>query len=412
MIWVDYLIAAILPFTFGFAVVGSQGLSWIIAFPLMALVIVYRRSDPVGHSLNEISRMVPRPLRVFVLAFCVFGAYALARGAAANPRLDIMWQAASFLGVVGLGIWASWLAWQQPPSPGRWYWLYFPIAFGVSALVIMTLVIGVRTNQLWLYYPLRHAHLFAYNRVAVAVALCWPVAVFALLQSRLVPKTRNVMMVALTLAVAAAVAVSVSTSAKLSLAVMICIFVAAHWRASLSRQGLALVVAIGVLGLPAYIGLIDHVWTLLGLEDYNRGSFRARLSIWISLTDQALSATVFGHGLETARSSGFFDRDAGTVLFYNHPHSAFVQVWLDLGMIGAALLVSVLVAAIWLVDTTDKASAAMYLSLTAGIVSVWAVSHGMWQTWYPGLCGVTVMVAVFCHRRACLMATSRKAAVV
>ena len=93
--------------------------------------------------------------------------------------------------------------------------------------------------------------------------------------------------------------------------------------------------------------------------------------------------------------------DRRTLLGVGHPHNAAVQIWAELGVVGA-----VLPALMLCLQTLARASprlprlvAAASLALVAGAAAVALVGHGAWQGWWAAAIGRRHRLAAFGARR-------------
>ena len=66
-----------------------------------------------------------------------------------------------------------------------------------------------------------------------------------------------------------------------------------------------------------------------------------------------------------------------------HPHNASLQIWLELGGLGA-LLATILVIALWRTvgALTDPAARAAATAMLLSALIVANLSFGIWQTWW------------------------------
>lgn len=128
-------------------------------------------------------------------------------------------------------------------------------------------------------------------------------------------------------------------------------------------------------------------------------SVGARLDIWYATSLEVLNSPIWGHGLEASRSIKDWQTDFVYFVGPNipHPHNGPLQIWLDLGLIGA-----VVAAAIWVYFSRKirSYSADQRPALIAGLVAflcILSVSHGVWQSWWIsvvfGVIGITSWVA-------------------
>lgn len=120
---------------------------------------------------------------------------------------------------------------------------------------------------------------------------------------------------------------------------------------------------------------------------FQRGSAGHRIRIWDSYMALVREKPFFGWGTEASRD---FDpallsipvEELRNAAFTSHPHNAFLQLWTDLGMVGA-LLFCILIALLGLRIENARAEArAPIYGLFAGILVTSAVSHGAFQSWW------------------------------
>ncbi|MFQ5765265.1 MAG: DUF1674 domain-containing protein [Rhodospirillales bacterium] len=125
-----------------------------------------------------------------------------------------------------------------------------------------------------------------------------------------------------------------------------------------------------------------------------------RLVIWRTTAGHIKKKPLLGGGFDTARGlyskkdkvelrfpKGVLGRSFGPTWYEPiplHPHNAILQVWLELGAVGAAILVALLLAVIRAVhrlvdDTRDRAIA---LGAIATGLAIASISFGAWQSWW------------------------------
>jgi O-antigen ligase len=120
------------------------------------------------------------------------------------------------------------------------------------------------------------------------------------------------------------------------------------------------------------------------LEHDIPSSWGARMSYWSHTLDWITQEPVRGWGLDASRAMG-----GGIDL---HPHNGALQIWLELGLVGA-----VAAAAFWGLglirlerEEPDQAAAAVAGSAAAFLLFGW-INYGVWQQWWVAL-GVYVPV--------------------
>lgn len=313
-----------------------------------------------------------------------------------------------------LGVWAgaSWLWADDPSIAANWGWR-------IAGL----LLIAVLTNPAVTDYPL-HKMQPAFR----ALLVVWPLAILALIvltaaqrgwidmavniftDRSLIVLNNSMQAMALmvfTTPIAAKLAgLRVGTSASLGLIAIgfglsliygdsqagslgilagSVVLVLTLWRPVFGLVALiALLVAVVVMPVAITMWLYpDGVPTLL--EVLPR-SFVHRLEIW-SLTIEAIGQRPWlGWGLEASRSLVIDDRS--TLLFQDvakiplHPHNAFLQIQLDLGVIGSALAIvtiGLILRFLWAAPRLTRASG---FAAMAGAGTVYGFAVGVWQEWW------------------------------
>ncbi len=188
----------------------------------------------------------------------------------------------------------------------------------------------------------------------------------------------------------------------LAVALGAAVFAATLFGQRLTAWALAAVVSLGVLAAP----LLPK--PLPPIEEFVRSypdlplSAYSRIIIWKAAAARIDDRPLLGHGMDTSRALYgwedkreriFYDRDGQPVWWTGamepiplHPHNAILQIWLELGALGAAIfalaLVSILVAIAGCAATrTDKALC--LAAFTTGL-TIASVSYGIWQAWWLG----------------------------
>ncbi|GAB4181457.1 MAG: hypothetical protein OHK0024_20370 [Thalassobaculales bacterium] len=145
-------------------------------------------------------------------------------------------------------------------------------------------------------------------------------------------------------------------------------------------------VAFGVLAAPLLVALAHPV---IGAERLAAmpASGHHRLQIWKFAADHVFQAPLQGWGLNAARSFPGADAviDAATrhTAMPLHPHNAALQVWLELGLVGAVLFAAILlVIARRIAAIPDRAGRAAAFALLASALTITMLSYGAWQNWW------------------------------
>jgi O-antigen ligase len=163
---------------------------------------------------------------------------------------------------------------------------------------------------------------------------------------------------------------------------------AAHLAAAVS----VLVILTAPLTFPA---LLDVGPVYRWAEGYYKFSARHRLYIWSFAGDRIVERPLVGWGLDASRSipGGTALNPEGMPWLPLHPHNAMLQVWLELGLPGAALF-ALFVARLWLglaaLPWPRLYAAAAGASLCAAQL-IGLGAYGMWEEWWIG----TEVLALF-----------------
>lgn len=171
----------------------------------------------------------------------------------------------------------------------------------------------------------------------------------------------------------------------------------------------ALVLGLAALSLKATRRLLAATWVILtlfavplGALPYDLGwqnwtwlppeSVAARFYIWKYTADKVAERPITGIGIRGTRSlhvdtviDPLTGREATAALRPGrHAHNVFLQTWLELGAIGAVLLLGVGVAGLLAMSAWPRPMQASAYGLFAVSVAVGISGFDMWQTWLLG----------------------------
>ena len=190
-----------------------------------------------------------------------------------------------------------------------------------------------------------------------------------------------------------------SQSATLGVLLAIVVFVFALGSLRLVRWMIALVLVVG-LAMGPYIattmydaGLSEASWL--------QRTARQRVEIWQYTAELIGQRPLLGVGFRAARAID--DRRAPEVLkslnwpaMPLHPHDAFLQVLLELGAVGAAIVLAFEMSVLLAIRKLRPLSQHFALAEMAGAIGLLAVAYGVWQTWFMAtliLAALSMMVA-------------------
>ncbi len=229
------------------------------------------------------------------------------------------------------------------------------------------------------------------NGVVILALFLWPACFFLINQNR-----RWMAFVALVAAGAIAGASS-SFASIVAIAVGCASFVLAYFLPRHIHKMTAAGFIVLILGSPFFMAALPDARTIgkdLPELDY---SVYPRLVIWQYASNLIMERPVAGHGIRTSRALNketnpipFVYMDKGKLEQGNtkaialHPHNGIMQLWLELGgigaMIGLALVLSIL-HGIRNAATSPLGKALLYASLLSSVCLI-SVTYGLWQSWW------------------------------
>lgn len=205
------------------------------------------------------------------------------------------------------------------------------------------------------------------------------------------------------ISVAAAVSIFIghSQTAQIALILSTAAFFFVRYFPSLSHKAIlsawciAVILALPLAAAPYKYGLHKSEWIT--------ASFRDRMIIWDTTVEQAKKTPWFGIGIRSTRVLSKEMKKTQVKLPGHiaprrlglHTHNQFLQVWFELGAIGAVLL---LVIGIGLLNgirrMSDQVKPYTYAAFVAACL-VAAFGWGLWQTWLLSGYGLSVILVRF-----------------
>ena len=223
------------------------------------------------------------------------------------------------------------------------------------------------------------------RNLSLMLLLQWPV--LALAQCALAPRYRMPALVALFGIGSATVLVSVSQTAQIALIGSVVVFLTARFwplfthYTILAGWCIALIFALPLAAAPYKAGMHKSNWLFESARD--------RIAIWSLTAELAAKTPIFGVGIRSTRvigkelrkSAKYGPTYAKPRRLGIHAHNQYLQVWFELGAIGAALMLALGIAILRTVRTLarDFQPYAYAAFTTAALVA--AFGWGLWQTW-------------------------------
>lgn len=194
----------------------------------------------------------------------------------------------------------------------------------------------------------------------------------------------------------ATVLAGVSSSNKLA-AVLALVAAAAVWRfRRIALRALPLTIVACLLAAPLLpTTILSPALMEDRFDDYDSGLHR--LYIWEFSAWRIADRPLTGWGLNAAPliPGGEAKLPQGGNRMNVHPHNAFLQVWLELGGIGAAALAVLLLAVAGALARWREAfTAACGAGLLVSALVIANLSFGVWQTWWMAVLALAGLLAV------------------
>ena len=180
----------------------------------------------------------------------------------------------------------------------------------------------------------------------------------------------------------------------------VCVFILGWCLPRIMPWALAGVVALGVVFAPLVPGLLPNPFEKGPHLRWLNPSSAQRIIIWNNAVVHIKEKPVLGAGFDATRALygkndrvvyKFPDEIAGQPWGPTmhepiplHPHNAVLQVWLELGAVGAAIILVLLLAVIRAIDRTieDRVRRAAALGALTTWLVVASISFGIWQSWW------------------------------
>lgn len=222
--------------------------------------------------------------------------------------------------------------------------------------------------------------------VAGIAMLAWPVLL--IVRSVAGQHRRHLLTGVFGIAVLLLIFISEHETSKLAAIVSLAAFLAARAApdgapkvaAILTVAFLAVVVPL-TQGAVATFKLDQAAWAQFSLKE--------RFRIWNNVSQNVLEQPVFGIGADNtttyetliAPSAAPQGRPVGELVVFHHPHSVFLQAWLEFGLIGALLFGALLLAAFGMVLAAPVEARTFAFASLAAVLTEAAATWDLWSIW-------------------------------
>ncbi|KUO56604.1 MAG: hypothetical protein APF80_02690 [Alphaproteobacteria bacterium BRH_c36] len=199
-----------------------------------------------------------------------------------------------------------------------------------------------------------------------------------------------------------------------------------HQSSQIAILGGVVVYGLASINLPATRIALASVWSIavvfalpialmmssanLHNADWLFKSARHRVVIWSTTAEEALKSPVLGVGADATRTAmhaamkrSESEETLGRMMvgYANHAHNAYLQVWYELGAIGAALFLAIGLFALRVIARLKTALQPSAIALFVTTSLLIAFSYSIWQTWFIAALGFAIVVfGVAARKRA------------
>jgi O-antigen ligase len=230
---------------------------------------------------------------------------------------------------------------------------------------------------------------FIFNRpVIVLTLLFWPLSAWILRLPRPL-LTRLIFLLGIVSVLIYTLLKAESSAAVLGLAGGVCgLFLARFWP-RLAMGMMAFGFASAFLFAPVLGDVSGRLIPPPVHETLKEGHSQDRVNIWQSFGDVARQSPWFGFGIGTTRAMDKMpiaqqvSPSHRELLGAGHPHNMFLQVWVELGIMGVLFaLILIALYGVRPLAHLDAATLAPRYALVCTISLIALVGHGLWQGWW------------------------------
>ena len=138
---------------------------------------------------------------------------------------------------------------------------------------------------------------------------------------------------------------------------------------------------------PVFFEMLGHVLPRFhGDQGLAKASWGIRLDIWRFTSAKIAERPWLGWGMDASRVWPEIPL---------HPHNAALQLWFELGVVGAAIAAlfwSYVWAQIGVLADTDRFNAGVFAAVAVAYLAIGGMSFGVWQEWWLALGALAVVI--------------------
>jgi O-antigen ligase len=171
-------------------------------------------------------------------------------------------------------------------------------------------------------------------------------------------------------------------------------FVLVRWARVLGVILLGVATTVYWITAPLVVVAGVRFGVIAALRPHVQLSWEERLNMWTFASAKIVEKPWTGWGLDASRTFGS--------AISLHTHDAAIQVWLELGAVGAVLAAAFWIGVWSLIEALarrDRTAGAAAAAASVAYLTIGALSFGVWQEWWLGL-GAMAAVACICLSRS------------
>jgi O-antigen ligase len=380
--WACVIVFACIPPAMAFA---HRSAPLFVTLAAVLALLACAREGALQELAKQVAAALRTPLGAAALAFLLYAALSIGWSPA---RAVSLYAYGEFLLPLSAGFV---LALTLPARAPRRLWTLlglFAIGAGLVLLIDLSLGLPVRRAMGW------RINTFIYNRPALTLLVIAPPLLTALVAQR-----RKWLAVAVASVAAAAILQSESGAAKLGLVVAVAAYAAARWSRRFTLAAATAGIVVTVALAPVTGDILQRVLPPAAHQSLATSNSQARVDIWrafgAAVREQPWLGAGFGPGPAFANARKVAALDPGYRFFLQvgHPHSGALQIWSELGALGAFLALAVLCLVLRALSGLPPAGFAAGIALLAASAAVSLVGHGLWQGWWAAAVGASIVCA-------------------
>ncbi len=149
-----------------------------------------------------------------------------------------------------------------------------------------------------------------------------------------------------------------------------------------------------ILGFPFFVQALDQAGVIEGLVPKIGDSWAARLQIWSFAAERIAEKPLVGWGIDASRT---FDPNIPI-----HTHNFVLQVWLELGLVGALIFTGLWGLLFWMASRAGEGDDASEPGYAMAMLMVFFVignlSFGVWQEWWLAMAALATTALILALR--------------